>query len=385
MIILPDRHIVRTKFLMPVPNTQWREPSLAQPKDCFGRANRTMFSIEARTHDNVMLWRGWFDSREDFDAFLWAIATGSLLQERPLWDLPRPMFPGLPLDLVYKFYDWDFYTSPTGSNQTWNRPNDWNANDNVIYMLGGGGSGGISQGTGAVAQGGGGAAYAYTSNFNAASATYQIGGGAAARGPAMASQSGYNGGSSWFNSTTYPGSTLGARYGGLGGTYGSPSGANGGTVGAGSGYAGGRSGTTSNSQNASGGGGAGGPNAAGGNSPNVSGDWNGGAGAQGDGTYGGAAGSAGGGGSGPHGGDGGNGTEFQSSPDYGSGGGGGGCGYIGSGVACIGGNGGNYGAGGGAAASYNSNATSGPGIQGMMAVRYTPKRGGGFGHIGLHL
>jgi hypothetical protein len=84
MIILPDKNIPRAKFLMPVHSKEWRTPSLAQPKDVFGNENVTKFRINAKSNDGVVVWSGWFDDREDFDAFLHAIVLGTLKSKTTL-------------------------------------------------------------------------------------------------------------------------------------------------------------------------------------------------------------------------------------------------------------------------------------------------------------
>src|SRR5689334_21016397 len=92
MLILPDRTQPRARILMPVRPHEWRTPSLAQPKDVFGRENCTRFCITARLHDGHIAWRGWFDDRDDADAFFYAAIAGSLRVERALWDLPAEVW-----------------------------------------------------------------------------------------------------------------------------------------------------------------------------------------------------------------------------------------------------------------------------------------------------
>ncbi|MCZ7659184.1 MAG: hypothetical protein M5U07_15630 [Xanthobacteraceae bacterium] len=136
MIILPDHAIARV--LPPLAECDWRTPSQARPKDAAGNENRTRFRLTARLHDGHIAWRGWFDDRDDADAFLWALATGSLRHERALWRLSMPAWHSdLGQELAYEFATVSFLTSPTGSNQTWNVPSDWNSANNHVETIGG--------------------------------------------------------------------------------------------------------------------------------------------------------------------------------------------------------------------------------------------------------
>ena len=112
MIILPDKNIVRTKFLIPVPEFEWRDPSQAQQKDQLGNSVfRTSFRIRARLNDGFVKWTGWFDSRNDYDAFLWAIVTGMLKYQKEIWKLPTPQWhPDIGIDLISIE---QFYEDPT--------------------------------------------------------------------------------------------------------------------------------------------------------------------------------------------------------------------------------------------------------------------------------
>ncbi len=201
MILLPDRNIPRGRFLLPVRASEWRASSQALPKDQFGRDGRTTrFRLRARAHDGHVVWRGWFDDREDLDAFLWAIATGTLRRERALWRLPTPEWhPDLGEGLSYDFVTVTTLTSPTGTNQTYSRPTDWNASNNSVGCIGGGGSAFSGQSPSQGGSGGGGGASARTFNLAiGASVTYRIG--------AVV-------GDSWFNGTAVIGSSVGAKAG----------------------------------------------------------------------------------------------------------------------------------------------------------------------------
>lgn len=286
-----------------------------------------------------------------------------------------------------------FLVSPTGSNQTFTSPSDWNNSNNTIEVIGAGGSGGASQlSTNGRATGGGGGAWSKITNFSFASpgvttATYQIGtGGTAVTAGApgvSADVNGNAGGDTWFNGTTFAGSSVGAK-GGDGGN------ASTGTTNLAGGAGGdGASGTgTSNNSGGSGGGtstwypaatgagGAGGSTGAGGNGVVPTGNSQG--------TYGGAA-DTGGTGAGIAGVNslvitgvtaGGAGTEWDST--HGSGGGGGGK-RVGANSATSGNMaGGNYGGGGSSCRNNGSGknditqCTSGPGATGIIVITYTP-------------
>ena len=61
------------KFLIPVDRLDWIQPS--QRVAIFGIESQTRFRLTARTHDGHIVWRGWFDDRDDFDAVLLAISA----------------------------------------------------------------------------------------------------------------------------------------------------------------------------------------------------------------------------------------------------------------------------------------------------------------------
>lgn len=355
----------RPKLLMPVRPSEWRS---SQRKTIFGIEDQTRFRLTARLNDGHVKWRGWFDDRDDADAFLFAMATGSLRCERELWRLPVPNWhPDLGENLSYDFATVTFLTSPTGSNQTYTSPSDWNNSNNKLETLGGG-SGGAVAITGIHVTGGGGGAYNTISNFTFATpgtttGTYQIGAGAAVKTTAGA---GNSGGDSWFNGTTLGGSSVGSKAG-VGGAAGGGS-QNGGAGGAassgvGSGFDGGRGGnlTGGSGNGGSGAGGAAGSSGAGATGADSSSTALGvqTAGGQGDNGHGGTGGAAGGT-------NGGAGTEWDGS--HGSGGGGGGFGGSGTQSA---GAGGLYG--GGSGAIVADTPTSPPAAQGITVVTYTPR------------
>lgn len=277
-----------------------------------------------------------------------------------------------------------FLTSPTGSNQTWTSPVDWNNASNTVETIGGGGSGGLNRGV-AHSTGGGGGAWNRTIQISFATpgvttATYQIGaGGVAVTG--TAATAGNAGSDTWFNGATLAASSVGSKAGG-GGVAGSGTNAGGtGGVGA-SGIGspsnnGGNGGQASGSINAvgTGGGGAGGSAGAGnqGVDRSATGDS---AGGSGDAGLGGAAGNGG-----PLSKPGGYGTEWDST--HGSGGGGG---SKQSGADNTTGMlGGNYGGGGGSTvAGPSSTGTSGAGADGIIFISYQPLAGSGTRHMRVY-
>lgn len=365
MIILPDKNICPTKFLMSVPKKEWMPSSQSISKDQLGNDTiRTRFRVRARLNDGFVKWIGWFDDRNDMDAFLWAVAKGTLKYEKYLWDLSLPNWnPDIGEELSYDFLTIQYLT---GSSGTYIRPVDWNATNNVAYAIAGGGGGARRNNTNQAGAGGaGGGACSGTANLNLeASVSYQVGG--SGIGGTTLGQSGTPGGDSWFNapvsSPSYASANPAAK-GGLGSTNGN--GALGGDAAAGIGSARFSGGTGGNGQTTNGagggGGGAAGQNAVGGNGTN---------GASGNGGNGGAGnGGIGGGGAGAtaDGGTGGSGTNFGS--PYGSGGGAGG----GGSSVTVGGSGGSYGGGGGGGRTTSTSSSSGGvGGPGFIYIHYEP-------------
>ncbi|MDE1925221.1 MAG: hypothetical protein KGH79_03505 [Patescibacteria group bacterium] len=277
-----------------------------------------------------------------------------------------------------------YLTSPTGSNQTFTSPADWNNANNTIEVIGAGGSGAAAHYNGstgaAVASGGGAGGYSKISNFTFANpgvttATWQVGTGGPSHNTSTAAQ-GSVGGDTWFNATAFPtsGTAVGAKGGGAGGGTQSSGTENGGAGGAAtSGYApggtkhsGGRGGNATaatGSQASAGGGGAAGLNGDGNQGVDVSNLP--GAGGSADAGLGGGGGSAASG-TGTAGHTGGNGTEWDASDGSGGGGGSG----KNSDVA---GAGGLYGGGGGGASSNSvTTPVSGAGWPGIIVITYTP-------------
>lgn len=326
-----------SKILLPTPEWQWREPSQSSQR-------RTMFRLRAYRTSGHLEWEKWYTDRQELDWALWDISIGG-------WT-----------GLLYNFATISFLASPTGSNQTYTSPADWNNSSNQIETLGAGASGATLSGQPTnKGTGGGGGAYNTISNFTFATpgtttATYQIG----TAGISVVVLTGIAGGDTWFNGTTLAGSSVGSKGGGPG-QWGNAAaqvvGGTGGVAasGVGSGFNGGRGGnTTATASNAAtGGGGAAGKNGAGNQGVDGLGNTNGGSGDAGNGGAGGSDAV------------GGNGTEWSAS--YGSGGGGGGSSTTGR-------TGGTYGAGGGGKIGTNS----GAGSSGLIVITYTPSGGGGF-------
>lgn len=379
MLILPDKNLPRARFLMPIPKHQWRTPSQAQQKDQFGNENQTRFRLTARLNDGFIRWRGWFNDRDDADAFLFALACGSLHYERELWDLPTPAWrPDLGELLDYDFVTVRFLTSTSTSNQTDTVPADWNSSNNSIETIASGGSGHARSSSSVITTGAGGAAYSKITNLSltpSGSVTFHLEAGGAAVTASGTNTSGNTGGDCWYNGTTLAGSSVGSK-GGVKGATGSFVAVNGGAGGDGASgvgstkFSGGRGGNATGTpfDLATGGGGAAGPNGAGNNGGDSSAVQTTTAGGSGDAGSGGAAGTTGGG-------NGGNGTEFDAS--HGSGGGGGGS-WTNNGTP-PGGTGGAYGAGGGSITGgwdFVHGHTSGAGGQGLIVMTYTVASGG---------
>lgn len=417
MIILPESNLNRaatSKLLMPMAKCKWRAPS--QRKAIHGIEDKTRWLLTARLSDGHAVWRGWFDDREDADAFLCALASGSLIYERELWDLPIETWipaygygrsgwrPDLGEGLIYEFATTSFLTTTNSSNQTYNIPSDWNSASNFVIAIAAGGGGGMESGARLGAVGGGGGEYRKSVNLSltpGGTAAYRLDVGGA--GATSSGTSGGNGTDCWFNSAAFPstGQAVGAKAG-VGGGFDGTTGGTGGTGGysTGTGAAnssGGQGGNGSGSGGAGAGaggplgtGGAGGSSTGSGAGRGAGGGGNGGGSVGGSstssstgaaggnnngGTGGGAAhangtnGGGGGGGSANTGGNGGPGIDLDAS--HGSGGGGGQ-----GGTDSNGGSGGLYGGGGGGGGDINGN--GGTGGQALIGVNYTPGLVGGF-------
>ena len=375
MILLPSG----PKVLSKQKREAW-STSLSLPRDQFGNEKqKTVFLLKGRTSDGFVK-KFWFEDRDDADAFLFAMAMGTLRYERELWRLPVPHWdPEIGEGLTYEFATVTFLTSTTQA--TFNKPADWNNSDNFVACIGGGGSGGVSNRASSVnanaSGGGGGGCGGYINYTLAANATYLCGPGGAARNRTTSgTTAGLNGTDTYFDATSYAGATVGATagVGGKGSTSSATSSAGG--TGKGSwfnnGGASGAAASTSNTQSATGGGGAGGSTGNGVSSNGTSNNTgraatDGGGGDNGTDGAGGAGSTSGAGTNGS------NGTSYSSS---GFGGGGGGS-SLAIGLHPQGGNGGNYGGGGGGASggstsTADTSVTSGSGAQGAIVVSYTP-------------
>lgn len=341
MIILRPHE---TKLLLPVPRAQWFAPTIVE-KDQFGNPGvQTRFRLTAKFRSTIV-WRGWFDDRDDADAFLFAIALGTLHNQPALWHLPTPMWvPGMADELSYEFATVTFLTSPTGSNQTYSTPTDWDSGNNYVECLGASGGGG--GGNGGSGGGSGGGAYSKVSNLViSGSITYQVGTAGTA---GTSTGDGGVGGDTWFNGTTLAASSVGAKGGGPGlkGTGGA--GGSGGAAGSGVGdtkYSGGNGAAGVYASHTGAGGGCAGPSGNGGNASTTTG------GSSNNGTK--AGGSANNVGKA--------GTEWDATHGCGSGGGG----LTGTNTGRVGGL---YGGG----TSGGASSAGGTGRQGMVVVTYTP-------------
>lgn len=372
MIILPDQHQPRGKVLLPQRKREWQQSS--QRAAIYGIASITRWEVKAKHPDGSLFWCGFFYDREEVDAFLHALILGTLVHQPPLWRSPVPEWhPDMfRIPLIYECTTVSFLTSPTGSNQTFNVPSDWNnANNNVSTI----GAGGTARVAGAGSGGGGGGAFSRQTPVTltpGGTTTYQIG--------ASTNVATVNGGDTWFAGTTLAGSQVGAKGGNsTNGTSGASGGAAASGVGGtkNSGGAGGNGGTGGGS---GGGGGAAGPNGTGGAGGLNSNGGGGGGGGNGGGTAGGTGtaccctttGTGGNGGNnslGAGGGTGGVGTDGGNGSNGGGGGGGGG--VTAPANEGDGGNGGNgvewttHGSGGGGGGNGLANSTGGsPGIYG---------------------
>ena len=384
MIILPDRSISHTKFLLPMKRKDWLPPSVSLPKDTFGKETTTTFRV-ALKHKKKLVWEGSFRDREDFDEFLFGLASESLQYDRYLWTLPIPELNPDVLkldDIVFYFATQTIYTG-SAFTTTYNKPIDWNDYANKFECLGGGGQGGgCSSTSGNGGAGGGGGSFSRTINSSllAGQTTFRVSG-QVNSGIIEAGSPGSAGRTVSFVSGSTGGTTICLAVGGGGGPVGSGTGGVGANttsnVYGGTGYyeenpflswpgvsySGGNGGlgswTTASIKGAGGGGGAAGNQSAGGNEPG-----NG---------YGGDAGSAidyqgnlniplSGGAQDSNG---------QTGNDFGSGFGfGSGCGRKTTGSGNL--TSGNYGAGGGGARSTGASLRGGMGANGLALISYVP-------------
>lgn len=350
MIILPDRNIPRSRILMPMRRLSWMQPSHAQPKTTEGDPPcLNGWWIKAVLADGHVRWQGFFDDREDADAFFFAAIMGSLNHEPALWDLPRPCYcPDHGEGATFLIAAFSILTSGT----TYTVPSDYNSLTTLNGIGGGahGLAGGTTDGGGS---GGGGASAAVPALALTASQTTYIKIGSA----------GASGGDTWFNrlsniAPTDPADGILAK-GASTYTGGQASACIGTTK-----YNGGNGRATSSRDSGCGGGGAGGTTAAGGTG-SASHSNRGGTGGDGGAASGGAGGNSG---SGTIGGaNGAAGTTWNGTT--GAGGGGEGV-ALGDATHKKGGDGGNYGAGGGGGSTTYT--TPGNGKQGVLYFEYLP-------------
>jgi hypothetical protein len=377
MIILPDRNIVRqTKYLKPIPRKQWYGPHPYGP-DVKLEFN-TWIAQAYRASDHSMVWHGHFEDRDDADAFMWALYSGTLKNDPFLKRLPSfcyrfdqrqiPIWApgGFDPEILEEYgimYNMVTNIGIGPSDGTWTAPGDcWglaNRAGEFVDAIGPGGGGAAAyQAIQSSGGGGGGFARIYSLPIWAGYGVgYGVGSGGAG-GAATPDARGGNGGTAhtWFWQQANPGLRAFAAGGGnvapaLSGP-GCPGGGGGGADAGAFGYTGGRGGgryAANQEFCTTGGGGAAGPNGNG---------WNGG-----DpppyATAGGASNA--------------NVTGAIYGP-WGPGNGGAGVAYGPNGV--VGGHGAHYGGGGGAAsqnASAYNHQYGGNGGGGLIVIRYEPQ------------
>lgn len=363
------------KVLLPQPRSFWMPPSQRPDFDPWTRdAVKYRWQLSARVNDGHIVWRGWFEDRDDADEFLFAMANGTLQNERVLWDLPTPAWrPDIGEHVQYDFLTQVALTGTAGSNQTYSVPSDFNPGLNTGDTIGGGASGGLGSGTSGSGGTGGGAGGASRKNnvpmTPSGSATYQLGLGGTA---VTANGNGVAGGDTWLNATTYASASSGAKGGSQGkGSAGSNTAASGGLASSGIGdvtHNGGNGAATSGAPTAASGGGSAATVASDGLTATAASS-NSTAGANSvHGESGGTAGNATNGGAGAAG---------LDNSSVGSGAGGGGTIDIPASGARSAGSGGNYGgAGGGLCCNNASTRTTGAGVKGYIFIQYSPGTGG---------
>jgi hypothetical protein len=397
MLILPPTY--QPKILPWVPQREWREPSLFVPRDQFNNpVVQTKFRLRGRLHDGHVKFVLLFDSRDDFDQFLWSLGrqlTGIAPIPREDWRLPNHIWgdPALYPELQYDFATVTFLTGTNAANQSWAVPSDWNNANNLVSVIASGASGGARTGassgstTTSRASGGGGGGCSQQANITltpGGTATYRLPAGGTGVSPASGQiAQGNNGADAWFNGADLASASAGAKGGSsgvAGSTAASTSGGAGGDAASGVGSnkrSGGRGGNLTSASagaRASGGGGAGGQDGDGSNGVDSESAATTTAGGDG-GPTGGGTGSAGGN-DGSSTSDGGAGTNFQLSPSRGAGAGSGGARST-STTSVSSGDAGNYGAGSGGAATRNTSggagaASTGNGGQALIVIEYTP-------------
>ena len=271
MIILPDRNIARAKFLMPMLYREWRSPL----KACVFQY--WVAQAWRKSDPSQMLWRGFFEDREDADAFMWALATGEIRYDRYLRQLP-----------IYDHeFDLDMLKDPGigynlagllgygPSSGNWGAPGDCNGiagkPGEFIDCIAAGGGGGVGAGplAGCTGGGGGGFARIYSVLLQPGGAyPYGVGSGGGSvnfTGNVQygASVAGIAGGHThfWHGGLVYSQGGGGGQGVNGGGTQ--PGGAAGGVWAGTTNYAGGSGGPMTGAYAATGGGGAAGPNGAG--------------------------------------------------------------------------------------------------------------------------
>jgi len=287
MIILPDRTIARpTKYLKPIPRQQWYGPHPYGP-DVKLEFN-TWIAQAYRASDHSMVWHGHFYDRDDADAFMWALYSGTLKTDPYLKRLPiycyrfdQRQIPiwapgGFDPEILEEYGIMYNMVSNIGigpSDGTWYAPGDcWglaNRAGEFVDAIGPGGGGGAGNaGINCTGGGGGGFARIYSLPIWAG---YGVGfgvGQGGTGGAATPDARGGNGGTAhtWFWQQQNPGLRAHAAGGGnVAPGQSAIGGGGGGGADAGAfGHAGGRGGNISGGNCTTGAGGAAGPNGGGG-------------------------------------------------------------------------------------------------------------------------
>ena len=380
MIILPDRNIARAKYLTPLHYKQWRPPIWWEGRET-GNVLGVYFIVQAFRSNGEMVWKGWFEDREDADEFMYSLITANIRQDRYIQRLPQK-FPWSEggIDPTWLYEPGIFYNMVTTgaigpSTANWGVPGDCygfrSRAGEFCDVIGAGGSGGAACSV-ISASGGGGGGWARIYSYAMSPGqqyTYVISAGAA--GPNTdaynsVSANGNAGGGTWFISSGVLYCTGGGGGNVVQGT--TTGGAGGGGVAGAIGYAGGRGGYTASGttySSGAGGGGGCGPNGNGSNGVDTASALVGTAGGNGNGNQigGGGVGAAGANGNwyGPWGpGGGGGGNRPASAPNF----------------TGAGGPGGHYGGGGGgnsmAAGHGGSRSQGGAGGGGLLVYAYEP-------------
>ena len=238
MIILPDRNIARqTKYLKPIPRHQWYGPHPYGPDV---KLEFNTWIAQAFRSDHSMVWHGHFEDRDDADAFMWALYSGTLKTDPYLKRLPRYCYSfdqrqipiwapgGFDPDMLDDHSIMYNMVSNIGigpSSGTWGAPGDCyglasRAGEFIDCIAAGGGGGAGSPGY--ILTGGGGGGFARLANGPAMTPgqqfSYEVGNGGAGGGSVNNIVAGAGGTAhTWFYSPANPGVRATVGGGGYGG------------------------------------------------------------------------------------------------------------------------------------------------------------------------